>query len=446
MRERVWVIVSVLFVAAGCGDDREPAPAAVPAVKPPPPPAPPREMKVTKSHPRSGTWGTKYTIEGTALSLANEVTFETPAGEPVTVARNAKDVVAWSDGHITVKVPFPADGKVTVGGLDAGTFASTFAVSKSTFKRGTREPSAMMAIGPDTVVVVATRSSSASAIEPTLYRMHRDAEAEELPVTFKAAVLLRDETGPFAVLETSTFEHARVALDADGDDAAPVAIADLPNERIVGSGSDATGPYVWTTTGTTVTRHRLAAGAWTPDRTVTGTSGSVRALAASGDGNLALFTTVQGGGLLDDYDVVYTQPAGGADAAFGSTAAIMGDVDDSTFGYRVWAKDGGATVVRFCATDEDGVEFDGRSCFTWAKQPSAAAFARVDFLQHDGTGADAATATCDNDTLVVTSGTTKTPVTSPCRDVAAFARGTDGRPIFLAGSRGKYLAVLPKPL
>lgn len=444
MRERAWVIVSVLFVASGCGDDREPAPAAVPSVTPPAAPAPPREMVITKTHPSSGTWGTEYTIEGKALSLANEVTFETPAGEPLTVARNAKTVVTWGDGRITVKVPFPADGKVTVGGLAAGTFASTFAVSTSSFQRGSREPSEMMALGRDTVVVVATRNSSASAIEPTLYRMHRDADAEELPVTFQRAALLRDETGPFAVLETSTFAHARVALD--GDDATSVAIADLPNERIVGSGSDATGPYVWTTSGTTVTRHRLAAGAWTPDRTVSGTSGSVRALAASDDGNLALFTTVQGGGLLDDYDVVYAQPAGAADVAFGSTAAIVGDMDDSTFGYRVWAKDGGATVVRFCATDEDGVPFDGRSCFTWAKEPSAAAFARVDFLQHDGGGADAATATCEDDTLVVSSGTTKTPVMSPCRDVAAFARGTDGRPVFLAGSRGKYLAVLPKPM
>lgn len=445
MRNVALVIVSVLFVASGCGDDRDEAPASAPdRARAPSPPAPPREMRIEKTHPSSGTWGTEFTIEGTALSLANEVTFETSGGEPVTVARNAKTVVSWGDGRITVKVPFPADGKVSVGGIDAGTFASTFAVSKSTFQRGLREPSAMMAIAPDTVVVVATRISSASAIEPTLYRMHRDADAEELPVTFKVAVLLRDETGPFAVLETSTFAHSRVALDGDG--AAPVAISDLPNERIVGSGSDATGPYLWTTTGTTVTRHRLAAGAWTPDRTVTGTSGSVRALAASDDGNLALFTTVQGGGLLDDYDVVYTQPAGSSDAAFGSSAAIVGDMDDSTFGYRVWARDGGATVVRFCATDEDGVDFDGRSCFTWAKQPSAAAFARVDFLQHDGTGADAATATCEDDTLVVTSGATKTPVMSPCRDVAAFARGTDGRPIFLAGSRGKYLAVLPKPI
>jgi hypothetical protein len=396
---------------------------------------------VTATSPAAGSWGTVYTIEGTHLDRgAQAVAFETTIGADVVVQRSSPFVVSWTSEKIEVKVPFPADGAVSVSGVAAGSFASAFAVGKKGLTHGGVDPTAILATGPGELVVASTRKVSGTTSEAFLYRMTAT-DAGDLPVTFARAALLRDASGPFAVLEDTALAHSLVSL-APGQVPAPV--GDLPAARIVGSGTDATGAYVWTSSGSALTRHRRAAGAWSADRTVSGAYGAVRALAAADDGDLSLFTTTEGGGTFDDYDVVHAQHAGADDVTFGESATIIGDVDDSTFGYRVWARSGGASVVRFCATDERGVEFDGRACFYWSKAASGVPFTQADFVQLDGSGDGAATATCEDDVLVVTAGATKTKVLHPCRNVAGFTRDPEGKPALLVAHGAEYRFVFAK--
>lgn len=434
----VWAIV-LSSVAACSGGDDGPTTAAPP--RPPPPARPPEEIAivVTSSSPPSGPWGTVFTIEGDDLDRgAQKVTFETAFGGEVAVERSSPFVVSWRRSKVEIRVPFPADGAVAIDGVPAGTFSSTMAVGKKGLVHGGRDPSAVLATAEGELVVASSRLVQGSGRESFLYRMEAE-DAEDLPFSHQSATLLRDESGPFAILEQEGFAHARADLSGAGGD--PTPIADLPAARIIGSGTDATGPFVWTLSGTVATRHRLAAGAWTADRTVADAYGNVRAVASAPDGTLALFNTTQGGGAFDDYDIVRVQYAGPAGSAFGPVATIVSDMDDSTFSYRVWSKDANAMVVRFCATDEDGVEFDGRACFYWSSDATAAGWGKVDFLQYDG----GASARCEEDVLVVEENGTKTDAIFPCRNVAAFTHDPAGRPVFLVGWRQEYRFVFPKP-
>ena len=398
--------------------------------------------KVLASSQASGAWGSVYTIEGEDLDRGSQrVAFGSPLGNPSFVERSSPQVVSWTSTKIEVKVPFPADGPVSVGDVEAGAFVSTFAVSKKGLMHGGVDPMAILATRPGELVVASTRNDGAGGTEGFLYRMTADG-AEDEQIELRRAALLRDASGPFAVLEDEAFGHTMLSLASPG--ATPAPATGLPAEYIAGSGTDATGAYVWTATKTTLTRHRLTESTWTADRTISGVYGSARVVAAAADDSITLFTSTHDGGLFDSFDNVYAQVAAPGSTQLEDAESIVSDMDDSTFNYRAWTKSGGRSVVRFCATDERGVEFDGRACFYWSRESNEAQFEPIDFVQIDGNGPDAASATCEDDALVVTAGGVKTTVLSPCRHVAAFTRDPDGKPALLIAHLGQYHFVFAK--
>ncbi len=439
---RSALLLTCVVTASACASEVEPYYGSGPApssTSPAPPKVPAPGPEVVTASPSSGSWGTLYTIEGTHLDVAPYLSFATKVGEPVTLTKTGRSIVSWTSTKIVVKVPFPADGEVKLAGEAVGTFDATHAVTKA-FKRNEREPYAVMSTAPGELVVAATQRPGTTDI-PLFVRVSAKG-VTELSGAFDRAWLFRDNTEPFAIVTTGGVPSYR-SLATDDDVTTP--IADLPAKPIIGNGADATGAYVWLADGATVTRYRRdTGGAWASDRSITSAAPGIRALASTDDGTLALFSTTHGGGLFDDYDNVWVQETPSNGGAFTSTSSIDHDVDDSTFGYRTWAKDGGHFSLRYCATDEGANSFDNRICYYWSKTPDTA-WTSVAFLQFSGGSADAAVATCEtDDVLSVTGKSGKQTVLHPCRDVAGFAVDESGGVLLLAAYEGNYYLASPK--
>lgn len=320
--------------------------------------SPPGPPVVDELSPSDGPWGSVVTILGTDLgstSSSAALRIGASGAELVLTPDDAPQgaIESWTENHVSFRVPFPAEGSVTLetslGSAQAGEFTPTWAAGPNRAAGPATEVIASLA--PEEGVLVVLLASGElleigdAIVEKSVTAPEADLETAALYVSTSG------EVEAVAFSKATPLELIHLAADASGLSAVPTGITGAWQEALISGG------YAWLRDETGWSRASPKSGAWTIDVGPIGDpapSGGLRAAAATSDGALHVVWNVETGDLFDDLEAPFmaSVPAGGSD--FGGAKQAGNSLDDYLTVLELEGRGAGMRLY-WCGSDVDPV-------------------------------------------------------------------------------------------
>jgi hypothetical protein len=183
----------------------------------------------------------------------------------------------------------------------------------------------------------------------------------EMPVSIESAALYAGSDGALGAIAALHPDGALRRFAAQPDGTLAITDPDLVVECVLGAGVDASGVYVWISTGTSV-RRRRPDDAWATDvGPIPRPSSRARCPTLAGDGSMIVAWSTIGGGPFDDTATIWTSQLEPGALAFTPPQERGGPHDDIISFTHLQGTAEGHHILSYCYTDS-GIGGDGTDC------------------------------------------------------------------------------------